>query len=273
MFTTEGRSAQKFVSHGANIQEFFMLLENATWLEVEAYLAKDKTRGIIIPIGSTEQHGPNGLIGTDHLCAEFVAQHVGEACDAYVAPTLAYGMSQHHLAFAGSVTLRPSTMTAMIRDIVQSLNVHGFERFFFLNGHGGNVAPVKAAFDEIYADASLGGNPGAFKIRCMTMMWQAGGRTRALAQEFYHGNSGMHATAAEISLAQFYRPDHIKHAEMSPKVANPHTEFFQSTDYRMRFPDGRIGSDPSMSCPEHGEKLLAATVADLSEAYKAFLEY
>ncbi|RDJ27735.1 creatininase family protein [Bosea caraganae] len=250
-----------------------MQLAHATWPEVEAYLAKDTTRGIIIPIGATEQHGPNGLIGTDHLCAEFVAKGVGEVCNAYVAPTLTYGMSQHHLGFTGSVTLRPSTMAAMVRDIVQSLNVHGFEKFFFLNGHGGNVTPLKAAFDEIYADASLGANPAAFKTRCMTMMWQAGGRTRALAQELYHGNSGMHATAAEISLVQFYRPDDIKHVEMSPKVAPPHTDFFHSLDYRMRYPDGRIGSDPSMSCPEHGERLLKATVTDLSEAYQAFLAY
>ncbi len=57
---------------------------------------------------------------------------------------LAYGMSQHHLAFTGSATLRPSTLMLVVRDVVQSLAVHGFRRFFFINGHGGNVATVTA---------------------------------------------------------------------------------------------------------------------------------
>ena len=54
-----------------------MLLQHQTWQEVEAYLTQSK--GIILPIGSTEQHGPNGLIGTDAICAEVIARGVGEA--------------------------------------------------------------------------------------------------------------------------------------------------------------------------------------------------
>ena len=59
-----------------------MLLHLQTWREVETYLTR--SRAIIIPIGSTEQHGPNGLIGTDAICAEVVAKGVGEAADALV---------------------------------------------------------------------------------------------------------------------------------------------------------------------------------------------
>src|ERR1700761_3886206 len=142
-----------------------MQLALATWHEVEEYLRT--SRGIIIPIGSVEQHGPNGLIGTDHLDAEFVSKGVGDKIGAMVAPTMAYGMSQHHLGFAGSVTLRPSTLIALVGDVVRSLAVHGFERFLFINGHGGNVATVTAAFDEIYAATSLSpaGREGA-AVRC-----------------------------------------------------------------------------------------------------------
>ncbi|MEE8226115.1 MAG: creatininase family protein, partial [Kiloniellales bacterium] len=77
-----------------------MRLQLSTWLEVEAYLAN--STAIIVPIGSTEQHGPNGLIGTDAICPEAVAQGIGERLGVLVAPTISVGMAQHHLGFAGS---------------------------------------------------------------------------------------------------------------------------------------------------------------------------
>ena len=123
-----------------------MLLHLQTWPEIERYLKTN--RGIIMPIGSTEQHGPNGLIGTDAITAEFVAKGVGEATGAVVAPTISVGMAQHHLGFKGSMALRPTTLIAVIRDYIESLAVHGFDRFFFINGHGGNVATTTAAFSE-----------------------------------------------------------------------------------------------------------------------------
>ena len=92
-----------------------MILQQSTWSEVEGYLARSK--GVIIPIGSTEQHGPNGPIGTDAICPEIVAMGVEAADDVLVAPTLAYGMAQHHLAFPGTVSLKPATLLLMLKDI------------------------------------------------------------------------------------------------------------------------------------------------------------
>ena len=243
-----------------------MQLALATWQEVEEYLRG--ANGIILPIGSVEQHGPNGLIGTDHLCAEVVAKGVGDAIGAAVAPTLAYGMSQHHLGFAGSVTLRPSTLMLVVRDVVQSLSVHGFRRFFFINGHGGNVATVTAAFDEIYAATSLGHDGTA--VQCRMNFW-TGPRCKAISDALYPGVDGRHATASEVSLAQFYQPHHVKQAQMSPKVAATAAQFFDAADYRARFPDGRIGSDPTLSSPEHGARLYEAAVLDMIDAYKEFV--
>ncbi len=245
-----------------------MQLALSTWQEVEDHLRDHE--GIIVPIGSVEQHGPNGLIGTDHLCAEFVAQGVGDRIGCMVAPTLTYGMSQHHLGFTGSATLRPSTLMLVVRDVVQSLAVHGFRRFFFINGHGGNVATVTAGFDELYALKSLGlADP---ELRCRMVFW-SGPRAKAVADDLYKGVNGSHATAAEVSLAQYYKQDAIKHAQMTPKVAPTAPQFFEAADYRKRFPDGRIGSDPSQSTPDHGKRLYEAAVEDMVEAYNAFLAY
>ena len=89
-----------------------MQLHLSTWPEIEAYLQTSK--GIIFPIGSTEQHGPTGLIGTDAICAETVARGVGEETGAVIGPTINVGMALHHTAFPGSMSLRPSTLIALI---------------------------------------------------------------------------------------------------------------------------------------------------------------
>jgi creatinine amidohydrolase len=227
--------------------------------------------GIIIPIGSVEQHGPIGAIGTDHLTSEFVARGVGDRIGAMVAPTLAYGMSQHHLSFPGSATLRPSTLMAVICDVVESLAVHGFRRFFFINGHGGNVASGAAAFSELYARRSLGEASSA--PRCRMLFWGSGPRTQALVKELYGDTEGSHATCSEVSLTQFCQPTTLRKAEMSPPVAPKSEGFFEAADYRARFPDGRIGSAPWKSSPQDGGRIYETAVADMIEAYQTFLVY
>jgi len=101
-----------------------MQLHLSTWPEIETYLQTSK--GIIFPIGSTEQHGPTGLISTDAICAETVARGVGEATGAVIGPTINVGMALHHTAFPGSMSLRPSTLIALIQDYVKPLARYGF---------------------------------------------------------------------------------------------------------------------------------------------------
>jgi creatinine amidohydrolase len=176
-----------------------MQLHLQTWPEVEAYL--QKSRGIIMPIGSTEQHGPVGLIGTDAICAEIVARGVGEMAGALVGPTIGVGMAQHHMAFAGSVTLRPSTLIAVLRDMVE-LAVHGFERFYFINGHGGNIATISAAFSEIYAGRSMAPAGGVAPIKCRLRNWWQAEGVMPLAKELYGDSEGSHATPSEVAVTR-----------------------------------------------------------------------
>lgn len=244
-----------------------MRLQLSTWPEVAAYLAR--SNGIIIPIGSTEQHGPNGLIGTDAICPEVIALRVGERVGALIAPTLSIGMAQHHLAFPGSITLRPSTLIAVIRDTVQSLARAGFRRFYFLNGHGGNVAIVQAAFAELHAETSLAGGPGS-PIKLKLANWYLGKRVGAISRELFGDNEGWHGTPSEVSLTWYAYPDAVRRVEMQPRRA-PTGTFTDAEDYRRNFPDGRIGSDPSLASVEAGRRLFEASVEETVEDYQAFL--
>ena len=245
-----------------------MELKFCTWQEVESYL--EGSRAIVLPIGSTEQHGPNGLIGTDALCPESLAIALGEKTGALVAPTISVGMAQHHLAFPGSITLRPSTLVAVICDTLNSLICHGFESFYFLNGHGGNIATVHAAFSEFYAQASLGATPvDQSRVRCRLVNWWEADGVMALSKQLFGDQDGSHATCGEVSLTQYVYPHSIKHAEMDPPVA-PDGRFYDAADYRRRFPDGRIGSNPSLASPEAGEKLFRQALAGLARDFGAF---
>ena len=246
-----------------------MRLSLCTWAEVEAYL--DRSKGIIVPIGSTEQHGPNGLIGTDAICAEAVSNGVGEETGALVAPVISIGMAQHHLAFAGSITMRPSTMIAYISDYVFSLARHGFRRFMFINGHGGNIAPTSTAFSEIYAAASLDPSGTVPRLRCVLRNWFDGPEVGRLSTGFYADKLGTHATAAEVALTQYLCPEAIKRVNIPPVVPT-RRRFTDALDLRELHPDGRIGSEPSLATPEHGRALYEAAVKECAVAWTAFME-
>ena len=177
-----------------------MQLHLQTWPDVEAYL-KD-SHGIIIPIGSTEQHGPTGLIGTDALTAEMIGRGVGDKVGALVAPTISVGMAQHHLDFPGSMTVRPTTLIALIRDQVMSLARNGFTRFYFLNGHGGNIATVTASFSEIYAERSMERMSNQPPLKCVLRNWWESNGVTSLRREFYGGSEGSHLHDPQLHFVQ-----------------------------------------------------------------------
>ncbi len=246
--------------------EASMRLDLCSWQEVERYL--EHSTGIIIPIGSHEQHGPNGLLGTDAICPEYIARGVGERYQVLVGPTLGLGMAQHHLDFPGSISLRPTTLIAVVTDVVRSLLRHGFTHVFFLNGHGGNIATISAAFAELYADHSFRRAEAApFHLRLGN--WFMGKRVTALTDALYGASNGSHATASEVSLTYYAHPEAVKQVEMQPRVA-PAGGFRDAADFRQRYPDGRVGSDPSAACQEHGRQLFEEAVEDTIASYREF---
>lgn len=227
-----------------------------TWQDVETYL--EGSQHILVPIGSTEQHGPNGLLGTDFICAELVAERVAERIDALVAPTIAVGMALHHLAFPGTISLSPETLIHVIRDYATSLYRHGFRALVFVNGHGGNIATGNAAFSairELHSD-----------IRLLWVNWYMQPGVQAIARELYGKREGSHATPSEIALTMAAYPNVVRPIDgpMDTSKCAPRG-IPGSVRFREWYPDGRVGSDPSLAKPEHGERLLSAAVEAIAE--------
>lgn len=248
-------------AEGSWRKEAVLLLALATWPEIEARLQRSRT--IVIPIGSTEQHGPTGLLGTDWLCPEIIAHEAAQAHDLLVSPTFAVGMAQHHLGFAGSISLRPSTFQASIGDWVASLHRHGFDRLFFLNGHGGNVPSIQAAFSEVYARFSFEGRPAPFRLM-LRNWWHLPG-VMELTQELFPVGHGTHATPSEIAVTQAAYPTTRKTIDYEPRIA-PEGPIHDAHDFRNRYPDGRMGSDPGLATPRRGRALIDKAVQGLQQA-------
>jgi creatinine amidohydrolase len=246
-----------------------MQLHLSTWPEVETYL--QTSTGIIIPIGSTEQHGPTGLIGTDAISAAAIAEAVGVATRSLVAPTINVGMALHHTDFPGTISLRPSTMILVIRDYLTCLARSGFTKFFFINGHGGNIATLKAAYSEVYAHLADLNIPNSHLVECQTANWFMSGSVYRLAKELYGDREGSHATPSEVALTQYLYPESIKSAPLDPNHLSPERKILGATDFRRRYPDGRMGSDPSLATPEHGQQFFDLAVKDLTASYLEFL--
>jgi creatinine amidohydrolase len=253
-----------------------MRLEHATWLEAEAAWARNPA--VIIPMGSTEQHGPLGLIGTDAITAQAVAWGLGERTGVPVAPTLSLGVAQFNLGFPGTISLRASTVMAMVEDVVLSLARHGVERIYVVNGHGGNIAPARAAFQDVYARWSLGTLHGQAP-RCRLRSWWEYPAVDALRKAWYGEAEGMHATPSEIAMTQHLVAGSRREqpterpASLPPGFVRDHggDNHWDARTHRAAFPDGRVGSDSALATPEQGERLLQAAIDGACEDFSAFL--
>jgi creatinine amidohydrolase len=232
-----------------------MRLDHATWLEVEKYLEHKKV--ILVPVGSTEQHGPMGIIGTDALCAEHIAQKAGEKAGVYVAPTLAYTPAPFNMAFPGTMSLSEPLFEQVVAELVSGLLAQGFECIYFLNGHGANLAPIRRIADTY--------DSGTVIIRS----WWEYEAVDTLRKEYYGAWEGMHATPSEIAITQaVYRTITSQEAQEPPRKLSAEYMKLHAGDrhgpadeHRAEFPDGRVGSHSALARPKHGQALIAAAIS------------
>ena len=148
-----------------------MKITEMNWMQVETYLKGDDRA--VVPIGSTEQHAYLSL-GVDIILSERVSVEAAAPLGVPVFPTLNYGITPYFTAYPGTISLRISTLLAVVRDVLDSLKRAGFRRILFVNGHGGN-APAGALMQEWMSE-----NPG---MTCRFYNWYNAPKTFAKVKE------------------------------------------------------------------------------------------
>lgn len=195
--------------------------------EVEAFLEQHDT--VLVPTGSTEQHGPHGPLLTDVLIPNEVARRIAPEVNAVVAPPINYALSYPHVGFKGLVHISVPTFMSLIEDLCASLTSVGFRRIVFLNGHYDNTYAIAHACAA--ARPRMPDEARAFPLN----WWDA--LTADEAAEFFDSSNGIHANKGETSAVMAIDPDlvDIERANVEfppfPDVANAppvHTAFFFS---------------------------------------------
>ena len=241
-----------------------MKLEHMTWYQVEARI--DAGAAVLLPVGSTEQHGPMGRIGTDTICAQAVAEAAADLCDAIVAPALAYTPAPFNTGFPGTVSVSAPTFQALAQEVISGLLTQGFSGVFVVNGHGANVEPLTRLAETL--------SPGQLHIRS----WWEPEAVNAMRKELYGEWEGMHATPSEIAITQSLLgalpPNQAAKPPqpLSPEYLRDHSgdRHGPPDEHRAQFPDGRVGSHSALARPEHGAALLAAAAQAIAQEFTAF---
>jgi len=188
-----------------------MLWHEQSWPAIQAM---DKNLPVILPLGSCEQHGHHLPVFVDSIQVDAIATAVEKklADRVLMLPTQWLGSSHHHLDFPGTVSLRPSLYSEMIKDMARSVLSAGFKRVFFLNGHGGNQIPGAQALSELVAEDEAANSA----MLCFSSWWHVG--SEAIKPEKHgmttHGVS--HACEYETSLVLFLRGDLVDMAKVRP---------------------------------------------------------
>jgi creatinine amidohydrolase len=242
--------------------------------EVQAFLREHQT--VIVPTGSTEQHGPHGPLLTDAIVPTEVARRVAPQVGALVAPTINYSLSYPHVGFTGVVHIRIPTFMALIEDLCAGLAAIGFRRIVFLNGHYDNTYAI--AYACASAAPKLPEGTRAFPVN----YWD--GMTPPEAAEYFGPTTGLHANRAETSAVMAIDPAYVDmdaaNAEMPPfpEVTSPpavHTAFFFSApgSVHAATASGTWG-DARESSVEYGagylEVVTRATVRMLDDIERTF---
>lgn len=235
-----------------------LFLEEMSWPDVEAALEAGRTT-VVVAAGAVEQHGPHLPLLVDAARGDRLAVEVAERLgDALVAPTIRVGCSEHHMGFAGTVSLRRHTLEAVCLDYCVSLARHGFRRICFVPSHGGNFGPLAEMLEDLRAAVAPGCRVDAYTDLIGFMeLWQSA--VREVAPELL-GRVGGHADLAETSEMLCIRPDLVRRDRAAEGHLQAFDEALQERIFRDGFravtPNGILG-DARGATEEIGEACIA----------------
>jgi len=178
-------------------------ISEMSWVDVQKALDRG-FRTVVFGVGSNEQHGPHLPTFTDSLIGDDLANRVAKKLgNALQAPTINVGCSEHHMAFPGTINIKPETLKSLIRDYCVSLEKNGFKNIVILPWHGGDFNPVQEATKEL--------NQHLKEARVISYT-DLKGLLRFFAElSLKHGvsapESGAHAGESETSIALALRKD------------------------------------------------------------------
>lgn len=251
-----------------------VLMQEMSWPEITQSLADGKTTAVLA-CGAVEQHGPHLATGTDDYLGTAIARRAALiAGNALVAPTLRPGLSEHHMHFAGSFTLRPSTFVALLEDYCESLVRQGFRRIVIFPSHGGNTDVMRAHAPTLAR---------AFHGRCEVFVSLTSYQVTEMAALLEEhgispGRTGAHAGYGETSMMLVDHPDLVNMDAAEPGRCDD--DFYTATDIGRRqmesmvfgiqtqSPNGILG-DPVGSTREAGVALFELVATNLARELAA----
>ena len=201
----------------------------------------------------------------DALLGDELARRSADELDAFVAPTVRVGCSSHHLAFAGTLSLRDETFAAIVIDLVSSLARGGFRRVVLLPSHGGNFGPLAAAIEQLPDDPGIEIS-ALTDVNVLLTIAQLGAEMHGVPL----GDGGLHAGEWETSMLLTVAPEfvHMDRADSGftgdpeQAIAGLFASGVQSVSE-----NGVIG-DPAEASAAHGEaywrQAVKATTAAIS---------
>jgi creatinine amidohydrolase len=192
-------------------------MEEMAWPDIKAAIERGFTT-VVVGVGSTEQHGPHLPTMTDARIGDEVAHRVAlKLGNALQARTIDVGVSEHHLAFAGTLSFKPETLKMILRDYVDSLVHHGFTCIVFLPSHGGNFVTVQKAIEE-----AREAHPGV-EVTGYTDLFGLTGFLNAASAEYGVSTeeSGAHAGENETSMMMALEGDLVATDKFAPGYLGP----------------------------------------------------
>ncbi|GIG29230.1 creatininase family protein [Cellulomonas marina] len=220
---------------------------------------------VVLPTGAVEHHGPHLPLLTDQIMADRVAAEAVDRAaaagvDAWVLPTLAYTKSDEHAWAPGTMWLRAETFLQTVVDLGRSVAAAGAERLVFLNGHGGNVAPLGVALREVRRLTGL----RTFLVPALVAAPPPDGEGLDELGLGIHGGAAetsmllhLRPDLVDLSTAERWVPEHLAASELIGFHGKPVTFGWLSDDFG---PAGVLG-DPTQATAAYGARLYEASVA------------